>query len=119
MKKDGIDRTIETLKNQNLSEEDRKENLSKLNNLKEISLPKNYFFFSQYAWLTSKLPDVKGLGCYRVEYDHANEMDGYIINGSRMCWDVKGFEVSKLKRYQKRFDKLVEKYKNEDVPPQN
>ena len=93
--------------------------LSKLENIKEIYLPKNYFFFNQYAWLTSKLPNVKGIGCYRVEYDHANEMDGYIINGSRMCWYVRGFEKAKLKRYQKKFDELVQTYKNETIPPIN
>lgn len=91
--------------------------LSKLSNIKEIYLPKNYFFFSQYAWLSSKLPNVKGIGCYRIEYDHANEMDGYIINGSRMCWYVRGFEKQKLNRYIKMFDKKVEKYKNEKNPP--
>ena len=93
--------------------------LSKLENIKEIYLPKNYFFFNQYAWLTSKLPNVKGIGCYRVEYDHANEMDGYIINGSRMCWYVRGFEKAKLKRYQKKFDELVQTYKNDTIPPIN
>ena len=91
--------------------------LSKLSKLKYIELPKNYFFFNQYAWLTSKLPSTRGLGCYKVEYDHANEMDGYIINGSRMCWDVKGFEKDKLNKYIKRFDKLVEKYSNDEYPP--
>ena len=91
--------------------------LSKLSKLKYIELPKNYFFFNQYAWLTSKLPSTRGLGCYRVEYNHANEMDGYIINGSRMCWDVKGFEKEKLNKYIKRFDKLVEKYSNDEYPP--
>ena len=91
--------------------------LSRLQNLKKISLPKNYFFFNQYAWLTSKLPNVNGLGCYKVEYDHANEMDGYIINGSRMCWYVRGFEKYKLRKYQRRFDKLVEQYKKEEIPP--
>lgn len=91
--------------------------LAKLSKLKYIELPKNYFFFNQYAWLTSKLPNTRGLGCYRVEYDHANEMDGYIINGSRMCWDVKGFEKEKLNKYIKRFDKLVGKYSNDEYPP--
>ena len=91
--------------------------LSKLTNIKKISLPKNYFYFNQYAWLSSKLPQVQGIGCYKVEYDHANEMDGYIINGSRMCWYVRGFEKAKLRRYISKFDKLVEMYKNEENPP--
>lgn len=91
--------------------------LSKLTKLKYIELPKNYFFFNQYAWLTSKLPNTKGLGCYKVEYDHANEMDGYIINGSRMCWDIKGFETDKLNRYINKFNALVNKYQNDDIPP--
>lgn len=93
--------------------------LSKLVNLKTLILPKNYFFFNQYAWLTSKLPEVGGLGCYRVEYDHANEMDSYIINGSRMNWYVRGYETNKLNKYINKFNKLVEQYKNEDVPPLN
>lgn len=91
--------------------------LSKLTNIKKISLPKNYFYFNQYAWLSSKLPDVHGIGCYRVEYDHANEMDGYIINGSRMCWYVRGFEKAKLNRYVRKFNALVEQYKLDTVPP--
>ena len=33
--------------------------LSKLTKLKYIELPKNYFFFNQYAWLTIKLPNSK------------------------------------------------------------
>jgi hypothetical protein len=91
--------------------------LSKLNNIKKIELTKNYFYFNQYAWLSSKLPGVKGIGCYKVEYDHANEMDGYIINGSRMCWYIRGFEKAKLRRYISKFDNLVEMYKNEENPP--
>ena len=92
--------------------------LSKLKNIKEIHLPKNYFFFNQYAWLSSKLTNVKGIGCiYKIEYDHANEMDSYIINGSRMCWYIKENEKVKLNRYLKEFDKLVESYKNQIEPP--
>ena len=91
--------------------------LSKLNTIKKIELTKNYFYFNQYAWLSSKLPGVKGIGCYKVEYDHANEMDGYIINGSRMCWYIRGYEKAKLRRYISKFDKMVEMYKNKENPP--
>ena len=44
-------------------------------------------------------------------------MDGYIINGSRMCWDIKGFETDKLNRYINKFNALVNKYQNDDIPP--
>lgn len=43
-----IDRTIETLKNQNLSEEDRKENLSKLNNL--LALKEIYIKIQRHSF---------------------------------------------------------------------
>ena len=92
--------------------------LAKLTNIKEIHLPKNYFFFNQYAWLSSKLNNVKGIGCiYKMEYDHANEMDGYIINGSRMCWYIRENEQAKLNKYLRKFNKLVENYKNQKEPP--
>ena len=92
--------------------------LAKLTNIKEIHLPKNYLFFNQYAWLSSKLNNVKGIGCiYKMEYDHANEMDGYIINGSRMCWYIKENEQAKLNKYLRKFNKLVESYKNQKEPP--
>lgn len=92
--------------------------LSNLTNIKEIHLPKNYFFFNQYAWLSSKLNDVKGIGCInKMEYDHANEMNGYIINGSRMCWYIKENEKTKLNKYLKEFNRLVDFYKNQKEPP--
>ena len=92
--------------------------LSKLENIKEIHLPKNYFYFNQYAWLSSKLNNVKGIGCInKIEYDHANEMDSYIINGSRKPWRILEIQQQKLDKYQKEFNKLIEYYKGINEPP--
>jgi len=92
--------------------------LSKLKNIEIITLPKNYFYFNQYAWLSSKLPHVKGIGCIKEEiWNKQIEKKEYTINGTRMAWEFKDYWGTGINKYLKKFDDLVDKYKYEDDPP--
>ena len=116
--------TMENLENLDLftgKKKDKKDDLlslANLKNIKEIKLTKNYFTFKQFAWLSSKLPGVKGIGCiHKWKYDKRIEADTYTINGTRMAWEFKDRTGKEIEKYLRKFDKLVEEYKNQDIPP--
>ena len=84
--------------------------LSKLQGLKVFYTPHGFFTFQQFAWLRAKLPNVeKGLDCVS-QFD-----DWYSIIGRRTPKMID--DLAKAEKYQKRYDALVEKYKNRENPP--
>ena len=93
--------------------------LAHLSNVEKITLPKNYFTFSQYAWLNSKLTNVKGIGCIKEErWNKLIEKNEYTINGTRMAWEFKDYWGNGIDKYVNKFNNLVKLYKNEDIPPE-
>ena len=92
--------------------------LSGLKSIQKITLPKNYFTFGQFAWLSGKLPETKGIGCIKDQrWNKRIEKYEYTINGTRMAWEFKDYCGTGINKYLKKFDELVEKYKNDDNPP--
>ncbi len=85
--------------------------LSKCTNLEILCIPDSFFTFQQFAYLKSKLPQVKeGLDCVENYSD-----DCYSIIGRRTPKSLD--DIAKAEKYQKRYDTLVEKYKNRTEPP--
>lgn len=83
--------------------------LNKCTNLGVIYIPDNFFTFNQFAWLKAHLPNVNGLACV---------FDGkefYSIIGRRTPKNLN--DISKTFKYQKKYDLLVKKYKNDSIPP--
>ena len=116
--------TMPNLKTLNLfvgkkkNKEDDLIKLSRLINIEKIILPKNYFYFNQFAWLSSKLPNVKGIGCIKeVKWNKQIEKNEYTINGTRMPWQFKDYWGDGINKYLDIFNELIEKYKNEINPP--
>lgn len=84
--------------------------LSRLQGLKVLYTPHGFFTFQQFAWLRAKLPNVeKGLDCI-TSFDDSCSIIGR--KTPKMLDDPK-----KAEQYQKRYDALVEKYKNRENPP--
>lgn len=94
--------------------------LSKLKNIESITLPKNYFYFDQYAWLSSKLKNVKGIGCIKIErWNKRIEKNEYTINGVWMPWEFKDYYGDGINKYLEKFNDLVDKFSKIDMPPQH
>lgn len=90
--------------------------LSKLTNIKYLSLPKNFFTFNQFAWLKSKLLEEKNISAlYNLRKDISNERIYADIIGSDKPDHVYKDEAD-LEAYQNEFIKLVEQYKNVKQP---
>lgn len=85
--------------------------LSKMLNLKHISLPNNMFTFEQFAWLQSKMKNTKGLEAYTFyEYDSS-----YQIIGKNTPNNIRN--QIKAEEYKNKYDELVFKYDSIECPP--
>lgn len=83
---------------------------AKCTDLLTLSMQYGFFTFQQYAWLKAHLPNVNsGLeGVTRVT-------DFFTVIGKRMPKILE--DQAKAEKYQQRYDALVEKYRNREVPP--
>ena len=89
--------------------------LSRLTQLKSISLPNDAFTLAQFAWLAARLPDVKGLEPVR---EHNVWIDSPAVRSiigkeNPQCHG----DESLIKKYESAFNALKEEYKTRDVPP--
>lgn len=85
--------------------------ISKCQGLEIFTVPDSFFTFQQFAWLKSKLTNVKeGLDCVHNYYK-----DFYSIIGKRTPKNID--HISKTEKYQQRYDSLVKKYENSIYPP--
>lgn len=84
--------------------------LSKCTGLERLYTTRNFFTFQQFAWLQSRLPNVKhGLECV---------LDGggfQSVIGKKTPKYLQ--DPIKAAEYQRRYDSLIEKYKTRDNPP--
>lgn len=79
-------------------------------NLLVLSVPDSFFTFQQFAWLKAHLPNVtNGLECVTQYKTFCS------IIGKRTPKSLE--DESKLQKYQKRYDALVEKYRSRGLPP--
>ena len=87
--------------------------ISQCTRLEILGIPDSFFTFQQFAWLKSKLPCVrKGLdGVYPYGKDF------YAVIGKRMPKSLQ--DPIKAASYQKRYDALVESYRNRETPPRD
>lgn len=84
---------------------------SKLTRLDTILFPDEFFTFEQSAWLAAHLPCVKGLEACR------HIMSGvYSVIGYRRPRDLS--DPDRIKKYERQYAELIEKYKDCDSPPQ-
>lgn len=84
--------------------------LAQCQKIDTLYIPDGFFTFQQFAWLRAHLPNVReGLDC--VFYGS----DFYAIIGRRMPNALE--DASKVERYQKRYDTLVERYRTRENPP--
>ena len=83
--------------------------LVKCQNLEILRPTDSFFTFQQFAWLKAHMPNVKeGLeGVENIIY--------FSVIGRRTPKSLT--DASKAEKYQKRYDALVEKYKNRNNPP--
>lgn len=82
----------------------------KCKNLQTLSFPAKTFTFQQFAWLKAHLPNVTtGLECVYYSGDFV------AIIGRRMPGLL--YDKNRVKKYQKRYDALVAKYRNRETPP--
>lgn len=91
--------------------------LSKLTGLEEIELPSDWFTFEQFAWLSSKLPNTKGLEPIATYEGYDDEPTTYEIIGRRMPRSLK--MRSRRDKYEAKYFELVEKYKTQGTPPED
>lgn len=85
--------------------------ISKCRKLKIFTAPDSFFTFQQFAWLKSKLPQVReGLDCV-MEYGDKL----YAIIGHRTPKSLD--DIVKTQKYQMKYDALVKKYENRKEPP--
>ena len=86
--------------------------LSKLTSLDELNLTKNYFTFKEFAFLKSRLTNVKGIDCvYHLGKDPSNERVYAIIIGEDKP-DLIYLDDEDIGKYQEEYNKLIELYKN-------
>ena len=87
--------------------------ISQCTRLEILGIPDSFFTFQQFAWLKSKLLCVrKGLdGVYPYGKDF------YAVIGKRMPKSLQ--DPIKAASYQKRYDALVESYRNRETPPRD
>ncbi len=85
--------------------------ISKCKKLEIFTTPDSFFTFQQFAWLKSKMPQIKqGLNCV---YSYGNNL--YAIIGKKTPKTLDSLE--KTQKYQKRYNFLINKYLNRKDPP--
>lgn len=86
--------------------------LSKLTRLDCLHIPDSFFTFNQFAWLSSKLPNVKnGLdACVYCE-----DTDSYSVIGARKPRCLKN--KARVEAYREKYEALKSKYKTQVCPP--
>ena len=88
--------------------------LSKLSKLENLYLPEGYFTFEQFAWLSSKLANVKGLEPI-WEYESLQDEPMWSVIGKKQPKALKKRESRD--EYEAKFYALVAKYKTRENPP--
>lgn len=94
--------------------------LSQLQNLEKLYIPDTFFTFNQFAWLSSKLPNVKeGLACYfHFEKDEDVGSDEfYSIIGKNTPKHLKNNQ--RAREYFQRYETLIRQYKTRSDPPRD
>lgn len=84
---------------------------AKLTDLDTLLLPDEFFTFEQSAWLAAHLPGVKGLEACRHIMSETYSVIGY--RKPRFLSDPE-----RIKKYERQYAELIEKYKDCDAPPQ-
>ena len=83
--------------------------LTKCKNLEILRPNDSFFTFHQFAWLKAHMPQV------REGFEGVEHVIYYVVTGKRMPKSLT--DASKAEKYQKKYNALVEKYKNCENPP--
>ena len=93
---------------------------AKLTNLTHLKLARDYFTFSQFAWLKSKLVNDKNIDAsFHFYFQRWDETFWYAIIGDGMPEWIEDNEENNLKVYFDEFKRLVAHYKDDPNPPKN
>lgn len=77
--------------------------------LKTFDFNTNCFTTEQVAWIKANFPDLKGYSiCSKFEFE--KDGDVLIVGKRKPCLKIEGSE-ERIKRYDEKFERLVEKYK--------
>ena len=89
--------------------------LARLTHLESIELIRVFFTFEQFAWLSAKLPNVKGLEPIKKYEGYDDEPTTYEVIGRGAPKNLKTRRARD--RYEAKYFELIEKYKTQDTPP--
>ncbi len=86
--------------------------LARTHTLEYLYCERSFFTFKQFAWLATKLPDLKeGLEPYK----YIEEQESYRVIGRNMPYSILGDYF--LNKYQKLYESYKERYKNDSMTP--